>query len=172
MSLLPDGYVFQPNRTQQWLADHYRSAQRDSALVCTKLEFTPPKPSDWQRLRAMLDRNGLASVVFESHSDLLPFQQRRCLGDTELAATATLLGLRAHRRDHAELADSLEQLVPTYLASLPRDGFDGEPLRYSKTDRRLHSIGSDGTDRGGEDDPSSRRNRDQFEREPTYFVRF
>jgi hypothetical protein len=172
LNLLPRAYTFQPNRTQDWLATHYRGYQHDSTLPCARLEAAPQEPSDWQRLRSTLDRNGVASVIFRSISNLRRFHDRRCLADTDLAATATLLGLRAHQVEHHQLAESLDELVPAYLPSLPHDGFDDAPLRYSKTTRRLYCRGSDGIDHGGRDEPSTSLDRDLFAREPTYLIQF
>ena len=39
--------------------------------------------------------------------------------------------------------------MPDYLDAVPRDGFDGTPLRYSRRDRKLWSVGVDGIDTGG-----------------------
>lgn len=172
LSLLPEAYTFQPNRTLDWLAAHYRGYQRDSAVPCARLEPAPPEPSDWQHRRAILDRNGVGSVILQSMPSHRRFQDRRCVGDTELAATVTLLAIRAYQLDHGGLPESLDDLIPAYLSTLPHDGFDDAPLRYSKTARRLHSRGSDRVDRGGESNPSTWLDRDQFAREPTYPIPF
>ena len=48
---------------------------------------------------------------------------------------------------------SLEELTPGYLTEVPPDPFDGEPLRYARTDEGyvLYSIGEDGEDDGGKE---------------------
>jgi hypothetical protein len=89
--------------------------------------------------------------------------------DTSLAATQALLGLRAYQREHGDLPDALTALVPRYLESLPQDGFDDTPLRYSRSSRWLHSPGSDQLDQGGERED---REGKEFMREPTYRIPF
>ena len=59
--------------------------------------------------------------------------------------------LERYRLDHQKWPGSLEELVPTYLAKVPTDPFDGQPLRYRPFDRgvKVYSVGDDGVDNGG-----------------------
>jgi hypothetical protein len=58
---------------------------------------------------------------------------------------------RFHRANH-NYPDSLSNLVPEFLKSVPKDYMDGEVLRYRRTDDRflLYSVGSDGQDDNGQ----------------------
>lgn len=76
--------------------------------------------------------------------DYRDFFLRRCAEDTALAATQTLIALRAFQRDHGTLPDVLGELVPTYLTAIPTDAFRGEPMRYSKAERLVYSPGTSG----------------------------
>jgi hypothetical protein len=53
----------------------------------------------------------------------------------------------------------LNELVPTYLSSLPRDPFDGEPLRFKRraSGYVVYSIGSDLRDDGGDEGEPQKR---------------
>ncbi|MGB9877802.1 MAG: hypothetical protein ACPLPS_08555, partial [bacterium] len=66
-----------------------------------------------------------------------------------LEATATLLALRAYKKDKGHLPDNLSELVPEYLPEIPIDPFDGKPLRYSKEKRIIYCVGKDLIDSGG-----------------------
>ncbi len=79
-----------------------------------------------------------------SAPDYRDFFLRRCAEDTALAATQTLIALRAFQHDHGGLPDALTELVPTYLAAIPTDAFRGEPIRYSKAERFVYSPGTSG----------------------------
>jgi hypothetical protein len=71
----------------------------------------------------------------------------------ELARTA--IALHRYRLEHGRFAESLEDLVPRFLAEVPCDWMDGLPLRYRRNDDdgfTLYSVGRDGKDDGG--DPS------------------
>ena len=61
--------------------------------------------------------------------------------------------IERHRLAHAgRIPDALAELVPTHLAEVPADPFDGKPLRYRHTNDTytVYSLGEDGVDDGGE----------------------
>jgi hypothetical protein len=61
------------------------------------------------------------------------------------------LAIRLFEHDHQRLPQSLEELVPTYLPSVPVDSYSGRPLTYRVQDGKpvLYSVGGDGVDDGG-----------------------
>ena len=70
------------------------------------------------------------------------------MAQIEVAATA--LAVQRYRLAHRELPETLDHLVPVYLAAVPADPFDGAPLRYRRTDRGfvVYSVGEDGKGNG------------------------
>ena len=65
---------------------------------------------------------------------------------------AAALGIERFRLAHTNaLPGSLERLAPIFCATVPRDPFDGEPLRYKThgASYAVYSIGSNGRDDGG-----------------------
>jgi hypothetical protein len=84
-----------------------------------------------------------------------PAYGRICLTTAKYEArhSAALVGIAIARYqfDHATLPDTLDALVPQYLAQIPTDPFDGHLLRYRKTsdDWRVYSIGPNNRDDGG-----------------------
>jgi hypothetical protein len=54
-----------------------------------------------------------------------------------------LLVLRAYANDEKQLPATLADLMPKYLKAIPADSFDGKPLRYSKAERKVFSVGLD-----------------------------
>lgn len=72
---------------------------------------------------------------------------------TSAQVTAVISGLaiERHRLSNGRAPDGLNKLVPTYLDTVPRDPFDGQPLRYKKLVKGyvVYSIGEDGVDDGG-----------------------
>ncbi len=50
-----------------------------------------------------------------------------------------------YRREHGQFPNNLEALVPRYLPAVPKDPFDGQPLRYRCENGalRIWSVGSD-----------------------------
>jgi hypothetical protein len=67
----------------------------------------------------------------------------------------TSLAIQRYRLAYACLPDTLNPLVPDYLAAIPQDPFDGAPLRYKRLERgfMVYSVGEDGHDDGGKKEP-------------------
>lgn len=85
----------------------------------------------------------------------------RGLANTELKgiallrAAAAAVAVQRYRQRTGHRPENLSQLVPGYLAEVPKDPFDGNDLRYSKLRRGfvVYSIGQDGQDHGGKEGP-------------------
>jgi hypothetical protein len=87
---------------------------------------------------------------------LLPALSKAFLRDADacgrLRAAQAALAIERFRLAHTNaLPQSLEQLVPAYLHSVPADPYDGHPLRFKarKAGYVVYSIGRDGKDDGG-----------------------
>lgn len=89
----------------------------------------------------------------------------RCQAQLDLARTA--LAIERYRLVIEGIPEQLEELVPRYLDAVPLDPFDGQPVRYRRTDAgyRLYSIMEDGQDNGG-------RTRDEVNKGDPYDLCF
>ena len=72
-------------------------------------------------------------------------------GDARHALAYVTVAAARYRAEKGRLPETLETLVPDYLPAVPRDPFDGKPLRMVTRDGRLvfYSIGQDLKDDGG-----------------------
>lgn len=71
---------------------------------------------------------------------------------TSLSLSITSLAAARYEREHGRYPDALDDLVPEYLDSVPRDPFGaGEPLKYRRTETGaiIYSIGPNEIDHGG-----------------------
>jgi hypothetical protein len=68
--------------------------------------------------------------------------------------TLTALGIQRYRLKTGRLPNQLSDLVPGYLAALPRDSMNGKVLVYrlrpAGDDFLLYSVGENGKDDGGD----------------------
>jgi hypothetical protein len=73
-------------------------------------------------------------------------------GIAQVRCTRTAIACELFRIEHDRWPESLEHLVPTFLAEVPVDPFDGEALRYLLVGDGvvIYSIGHDEVDDGGE----------------------
>ncbi len=68
-------------------------------------------------------------------------------------AIATTLAIEIYKIDHGQLPDSLSDLTPNYLPSLPQDLFNpGQPLKLNiaNSGYTIYSVGNDGDDDDGQ----------------------
>jgi hypothetical protein len=84
-----------------------------------------------------------------AHDGLLPsldsFLDARLRQQTRISLAETLIALRLyHDANDREFPASLAALVPAYLPAVPRDYFDGEPIKYSPELRAIWSAGPEG----------------------------
>jgi hypothetical protein len=69
-----------------------------------------------------------------------------------LRCATVALAAERYRLARGTWPPALEALMPDFLAKVPVDPFDGEPLRYRRLEDRIviYSVGEDGQDDGGE----------------------
>jgi hypothetical protein len=82
--------------------------------------------------------------------------QRFCQLEAQREAALTALAVERYRLLHAgRMPGALTELVPDLLPEVPRDPFDGQPLRYhqSKEGYVVYSVGPDRIDHGGREKP-------------------
>ncbi|MBN1807259.1 MAG: hypothetical protein JW837_18585 [Sedimentisphaerales bacterium] len=79
-----------------------------------------------------------------------------------LLVTQTALAVERYRLAEGHLPQSLENLVPAYMESVPKDPFDEQNLRYIKRERGfvVYSVGEDLTDEGGAERDGQKRGPD------------
>jgi hypothetical protein len=95
-------------------------------------------------------RHQLLAVIMLSALDNIP---RRAAGaQTAVDEAAIACAIERFRLAKGQYPDSLQELVPQFISSLPNDVISGEPYKYYRTnDGRyvLYSVGWNGTDDGG-----------------------
>jgi hypothetical protein len=70
----------------------------------------------------------------------------------QLRCVAVSVAVERYRLAVGQWPDSLNQLIPKYLQTIPIDPFDGQPLRYRKFDGgvMVYSVGIEGIDHQGD----------------------
>jgi ABC-type transport system involved in multi-copper enzyme maturation permease subunit len=71
--------------------------------------------------------------------------------DALIRCAVVTTAVERYRRAHGRWPDTLQSLLPQFLARVPKDPYDGQPLRYRIVSDGvvLYSIGPDGQDDGG-----------------------
>lgn len=137
------GYLFDPHATHALFADYFRALQAGTGGPCEELaipRITPPQ--SWLgRARLYAAPNAVGRILFYTAViDPRRYEERRCRTDTHLGAATVVLAARAYQGAHGALPGALDELVPQYLAAIPRDGFRGKPLHYDP--HGTHTVGT------------------------------
>jgi hypothetical protein len=79
------------------------------------------------------------------------FLNRVVASDTNREGVFIGMALELYHREHGKWPESLSELSPKYLPTLPADPITGKPLHYKIVDDRpiVYSVGVDGDDDGG-----------------------
>jgi len=90
---------------------------------------------------------------------VVPARGARAQSSVDLAVVACAIERSRLAKGH--YPTTLNELVPEFIARVPRDVIDGQPLRYHLADNRyvLYSIGWNQKDDGGEYPPKATRDR-------------
>ncbi len=72
-------------------------------------------------------------------------------GDAQRGVARVGLAMCRYRAAKETFPEKLQELVPEFISAVPRDPFDGQPLRLKSTEQDLviYSIGPNGEDDGG-----------------------
>jgi len=126
--------------------------------MADRLEACPLPPEErLKRFREIDDKIHRLSFLHLLTKVMAPALTRvaeldlRSRAHLDLARTA--LALERYRLATTRVPEQLAELVPQYLERVPLDPFDGQPLRYRRTNPGylLYSIDMDGQDNGGRD---------------------
>jgi hypothetical protein len=77
--------------------------------------------------------------------------------ETDRSLALTAIALKRYQLRHGKYPERLSELVPEFLAAIPVDYMDGQPIKYQRLDENgflLYSVGEDGRDDGGDLTPT------------------
>ena len=133
-------YFFKPKATANRYGEVVRDIQRFADQPCSAMG-TFGENVDFSLIDA-LKPNAIGRVlVAAATTGVRDYELRRCESDTLLAAARIQVALRAWFGTHGRLPDSLDALVPNFLAELPKDAYDDRAFEWSAAERRLRSPG-------------------------------
>lgn len=179
-------FGFKTNRTTNEIFLAYRELVEQAALPINEREYRygaqlhlKLENRSWSRF---MNRNPygevLLTIPYPAIYRVVEISTRR---DVSSRAMQLSLALQAYFVEHQHLPESLVELVPDYLPSIPADPYDGQPMRYSKERAIVYSVGDDFIDSSGSDLPFTySMPEDAFidecaeldSSEPTYPLRF
>lgn len=152
---VPKGYYFQPHKIIAGATDEYRKSIAQNTAACTETSqyssYSKLTSHIWlYYLRLYFFPNAIGQMLHEmSFQPGIELRTRKCNDDVLNSATQTLIALKEFSQDNGALPVALTQLVPTYLAAVPVDPYDGKAIKYSAEKKIIYSVGNDHVDNGG-----------------------
>jgi hypothetical protein len=169
-------FFLQVNRCKTSLAGWARPYVQDSTKIYTEMVWPEPmeQPLTRRSMAAELaSGNGIGNItLYFIAKNNKSYLMHRCRQDASASATRVLVALRRYQMDKGDLPERLDDLVPTYLEAVPRDEFDGKPLRYSRDKKVIYSVNDDLVDGGGAGKPFSDWEPDEKAPDVVFPVRF
>jgi hypothetical protein len=168
-SLTPKGTTSWPTKVMVWLMPHGWVYQ--NIIIVIQLEqlagsgFDPasgivsPETFDrnMKKMQTTLEHHSpyhlLADIAIPNYSKAW---QTTAYDQTIVNEAQIACALERYHLAHGEYPETLDALVPQFLATIPHDLIGDQPLHYRRTDDGkflLYSVGWNGTDDGGEDPP-------------------
>jgi hypothetical protein len=146
IALLP---VYNVRKTQISFAQHTRKLLPAIQLPYNeaRLIATNSRPGT---AKIMLSGNAVGEIIYSMSAPIAESTVRRKSSEhVQIEVTATFLALKAYQLKHGRLPAELSELVPQFLSAVPRDDFDGQPLRYDRDRKILYSVSTNCQDDGG-----------------------
>lgn len=140
-------WFFKPNKTLRLIAERQRAFIQkidrpySEQNIPDELPFAAQATLFWKlpHPENALGRHML-SITTDTYVGVL---RRRLRDQSNISLTQAWLGVLLYLQEHGHPPSSLDQLVPAYLPSVPRDYYTGNSIRYSAELSTLWSAGED-----------------------------
>ncbi len=151
MKLIPDGWIDQERAIYARLFQFHLEGL-DAAKH--RLDADAIEAADLALETARKNLSGLhgmmSAIMMPKGS--LKLHRTTAMTQTLLDQASLACGLEHYRTANGQYPETLEALMPRFASRLPHDLFDGQPLRYHRTDDGrylLYSVGWNSKDEGG-----------------------
>jgi hypothetical protein len=142
-------FLYEPNNTKEFFASLARAevASVDNKPYGVEVEPAKYNFSHWHSpITTNFTRNAVGKIEFSISGVVLNTPViRKNQVDLLVGVNQLMLALKSYKLDNAVYPETLNQLVPNYISSLPRDPFSesGQLLGYSKDKEEIYSSGHD-----------------------------
>ena len=121
--------------------EHQRVSSKAATVAALEFENETMRPNPYNFLIGLLMPSISATT------------RRTAWSQTTIQEVVVSCALERYQLTHRQLPDTLDALVPEFMARVPQDVIDGQPLRYRRVRGDqfvLYSIGRNERDDGGQ----------------------
>jgi len=141
-------FIFKPNETRQRMLDMLDAMGKAIDRDGQKLDVPPPAPELDRNLNFIekyayaMKPNAIGRMLLQMTYDNINRMYPNTLGSfAPLRVNACAFALRAYWLDHGRLPDSLDELAPEYIKTVPLDIYGGKPVQYDRERGVVYSAG-------------------------------
>lgn len=147
------GIILKPEKARRICFDFFSRQIRNSmAGSYADVDLTKPKLLSSSVFTISNALNGdLGAALFTSvlTPNFVAAVQKKSLADFLVNATILRIGLLSYHKKAGQFPDKLGALLPEFIPEIPKDPFDGKPIRYDKNCQIIYSVGLNLKDDGG-----------------------
>ena len=142
-------YAFKPNQTKRMLGEFYRGEIADIPRIYAELPPEKLQEAGGQKI-SPYQPNAIGRFLLELLEPAIGrILETRCKLEAIAAGTGLVVACQRFARERGRWPAELSELVPDYLAAVPRDPYDGAGFRYSAEKGLAWAVGRNLTDEGG-----------------------
>lgn len=136
-------FYYHPNESISLLADETRQKIADAQSPCDALIKSEPAKTLPSNLWLLyVTPNAIGKVLHDITAVSLDSAKvKACQENVQLDATRLMAAIKAYQQDNKKLPATLDDLVPTYLADMPLDPFNGQEFKYDPARKTISSVG-------------------------------
>lgn len=146
-------FYFWPNQNQRFALENHTQlmdiVQTECTLVTNTIQY-PAVRSMRTGFGRLIESNSIGKFIADiGRVSYGGITEKRCNESLAVAATQIALAASAYIKETKGLPSQLDDLVPKYLASVPLDPYNAQPLHYNNSTGVIYSVGPKRVDSGG-----------------------
>lgn len=149
MQVILPWYYIHPNQSANKMFYKYKNYANRAAGFCSKKEDETNIQKNEFEFMDFITPNSTGKIWEESITSFEGYYQKNCLAHVYLEGLKLTIFIKQYKNKTGYLPNRLQDLVPEYLSEIPKDPFGGKPLKYSKQDQWVYSVGANLQDNGG-----------------------
>ena len=147
--------LIMPNKTRLCFAQGAREIIHNVPLFYREMDFRESEQQMDQirkggRWGLFIHGNAVGKILAAAiYPAIKSTVEQRCRMECDRSGLRLLIACQRYERRNGRLPAKLDDLVPEFIEAVPKDPFDGQPLRYSAERRIIWSVGKNLKDDGG-----------------------
>lgn len=148
------GLFYNESLTLKKISDYFRQLVKNTSLPfseITEIDITRDYRRGADRWFRYYSGNAVGKVLIDMMMPNFAGRvQQVIIIDTRTELIKTYLAVKAFHMDKQQIPKSLNELVPGYLKSIPKDAIGDSILKLSQDGKVIYSVGKDMNDDGGD----------------------